>query len=44
MGLSIALTMVLFIILISLQYSLNTIVVLLRDIKFLLIQLKEDKL
>lgn len=41
---SIILTIILFVILISMQYSLNTIIVLLRDIKTLLIQLKSDKL
>lgn len=41
---SIILTMILFIVLISLQYSLNVIIVLLKDIRSLLIQLKNDKL
>lgn len=40
---TIILTIILFIILISLQYSLNTIIVLLKEIKILLIQLKNDK-
>lgn len=39
----IILKIILFIVLISLQYSLNTIIVLLKEIKVLLIQLKNDK-
>ncbi len=43
MDLDIILKIILFIILISLQYSLNTIIVLLKELKVLLIQLKNDK-
>lgn len=39
----IILKIILFIVLISLQYSLNTMIVLLKEIKVLLIQLKNDK-
>jgi len=40
---AIILKIILFIVLISLQYSLNIIIVLLKEIKVLLIQLKNDK-
>lgn len=44
MNQSIILITILFTILISLQYSLNTIISLLKDIKIILIQLKDNKL